>query len=232
MWCIWGLVVLVYVALRIYVARLDRDEDDTILLDDAFAHERAAQEAIIAKVKKIQPVQRIALIALVAMSLLVIGYYIWDSENSSNRCDETMASCRLEGIVRKDPIRFIAVRPGPEIRDPLTATRMAQTVHPPSLSTSIEQSSYATSDSGPRGRLGLAWKGFGERRAGTLPGFVHRRKQIFDATFDSEVHLSFRPSPRGLYPRLRNGTVRDKGKHFELRERSWPRQPPNRRKKP
>ena len=79
MWCIWGLVVLVYVALRIYVGRLDRDEDDTLLLDDAFAQERAAQAAIVAKVKKIQPVQRIALIAMVAMSLVVIVYYLWNA---------------------------------------------------------------------------------------------------------------------------------------------------------
>ena len=78
MWSIWGILVLVYVAIRIYVARLDLDENDTILLDDAFAHERAAQEAIIAKVKKIEPARRVVLIALVVMSLIVIGYYVWN----------------------------------------------------------------------------------------------------------------------------------------------------------
>jgi hypothetical protein len=57
---------------------LDLDENDTILLDDAFAHERTAQEAIIAKVKKIEPAQRVVLIALVVMSLIVIGYYVWN----------------------------------------------------------------------------------------------------------------------------------------------------------
>jgi len=78
MWIVWGVLVLVYVAIRIYVARLDLDENDTILLDDAFAHERAAQEAIIAKVKKIEPARRVALIALLVMSLIVIGYYVWN----------------------------------------------------------------------------------------------------------------------------------------------------------
>jgi hypothetical protein len=78
MWVVWGILVLVYVAIRIYVARVDLEENDTILLDDAFSHERAAQEAIIAKVKKIQPVQRVALVAMVVMSLIVIGYYIWN----------------------------------------------------------------------------------------------------------------------------------------------------------
>ncbi len=79
MWCVWGLTVLVYLALRTYVARLNRDEDDTIILDDALAQEKAEQTAIIAKVKKVEPAQRIALIALAVMSLLVIVYYIWDA---------------------------------------------------------------------------------------------------------------------------------------------------------
>ena len=78
MWSVWGLLVLVYAAIRIYVARVDLDENDTILLDDAFSHERAAQEAIIAKVKKIEPARRVVLIALVVMSLIVIGYYVWN----------------------------------------------------------------------------------------------------------------------------------------------------------
>jgi hypothetical protein len=79
MWCVWGLLVLVYLALRTYVARLNRDEDDTIILDDAFAQEKNEQSAIIAKVKKVEPVQRLALIALSAMTLLVIVYYVWDA---------------------------------------------------------------------------------------------------------------------------------------------------------
>ena len=78
MWSIWVLLFLVYLVLRLYVARLSRDENDTILIDDAFSHERAAQEAIFAKLKKIQPAQRIALIALGVMSLIVVVYYIWN----------------------------------------------------------------------------------------------------------------------------------------------------------
>ena len=78
MWSVWGLLLLVYLALRVYVGRLNRDEDDTLFLDDAFAQEKAQQAAIIAKVHKIQPVQRIALIVLGVMTLVIIGYYIWD----------------------------------------------------------------------------------------------------------------------------------------------------------
>ena len=78
MWSIWALFFVVYLVLRLYVARLSADENDTVLLDDAFAHERAAQEAIFAKVKKIQPAQRAALIGLGVMSLIVIVYYIWN----------------------------------------------------------------------------------------------------------------------------------------------------------
>ncbi len=80
MWSVWGLLVLVYLALRIYVARLNRDEDDTIILDDAaFGQEKAEQAAIIARVQKIQPAQRAALIAMGAMTLVVIVYYVWDA---------------------------------------------------------------------------------------------------------------------------------------------------------
>ena len=79
MWCVWGLLVVVYLALRTYVARLNRDEDDTIILDDAFAQEKVEQTAIIAKVKKVEPAQRLALIGLAGMTLLVIVYYVWDA---------------------------------------------------------------------------------------------------------------------------------------------------------
>ena len=80
MWSVWGLLVLVYLSLRIYIARLNRDEDDTIILDDAaFGQEKAEQAAILAKVHKIEPAQRAALIALGAMTLIVIVYYIIDA---------------------------------------------------------------------------------------------------------------------------------------------------------
>ena len=56
---IWGVLAVVVAALFLYRTSLTRDEDDQIYLDDAFQHEKAAQEAIIAKVNKIEPALRI-----------------------------------------------------------------------------------------------------------------------------------------------------------------------------
>ena len=48
MFSVWGLLALITTALFVYRNSLTRDEDDQIYLDEAFDHEKAAQEAIIA----------------------------------------------------------------------------------------------------------------------------------------------------------------------------------------
>jgi hypothetical protein len=78
MWSVWGAVVFVLVALKVYSGRLSRDEDDQIILDDSFSHVRNEQAAIIEKVHRIEPVQRVTLWVAVAMTLVVIGYYVMD----------------------------------------------------------------------------------------------------------------------------------------------------------
>ena len=55
MWTVWGVLAAVAATLYLYRSSLTRDEDDQIYLDDAFAHEKAAQEAIVAKVNKVEP---------------------------------------------------------------------------------------------------------------------------------------------------------------------------------
>jgi hypothetical protein len=78
MWTVWGALLLVFAALKLYVSRLSRDEDDQLFLDESFDHVRVAQAAIAAKVNKIQPVQRAVLWVLGAMTLFVLGYYVLD----------------------------------------------------------------------------------------------------------------------------------------------------------
>jgi len=78
MWSVWGAIVLVLVALKLYSGRLSRDEDDQIILDDSFNHVRSEQAAIIEKVHKIEPIQRVTMWVAVAMTLVVIGYYVFD----------------------------------------------------------------------------------------------------------------------------------------------------------
>jgi len=78
MWSVWGAVVLLFIALRIYAGRLSRDEDDQIILDDSFSQLKSEQAAIMEKVHKIEPIQRVTMWVAGAMTLVVIGYYIVD----------------------------------------------------------------------------------------------------------------------------------------------------------
>jgi hypothetical protein len=78
MWTVWGVLAVVAAILYLYRSSLTRDEDDQIYLDDAFAHERAAQEAIVAKVNKVEPAVRISLWLVAAATVFVAAYYIID----------------------------------------------------------------------------------------------------------------------------------------------------------
>jgi len=78
MWIVWGVLVLLTIALYIYRSSLTRDEEDQIFLDDSFQHEQATQAAITSKVSKVQPVLHLALWLVAAATLFVIGYYVFD----------------------------------------------------------------------------------------------------------------------------------------------------------
>ena len=78
MWSVWGLLAVIATALYIYRSSLTRDEDDQIYLDDAFANEKAEQEAIIAKVNKIEPALKTSLWLVGGATVLVVLYYLWD----------------------------------------------------------------------------------------------------------------------------------------------------------
>jgi len=78
LWSVWGVVVLALIALKVYVGRLSRDEDDQIILDDSFNHVKSEQAAIIEKVHKIEPIQKVTMWAAVAMTVVVVGYYAID----------------------------------------------------------------------------------------------------------------------------------------------------------
>lgn len=78
MWLVWGFLVVVFVLLKVYVSRLNRDESDQIVLDDVFAHVTTENDAILAKVGKIESYARIELWVLAAVSLGMIVYYIKD----------------------------------------------------------------------------------------------------------------------------------------------------------
>jgi hypothetical protein len=78
MWTVWAVLVALMLALKIYTGKLSRDEDDQLILDSAFDHVREEQAAIIAKVNKIEPISKLAMWLVVAMTVVVIGYYLYD----------------------------------------------------------------------------------------------------------------------------------------------------------
>lgn len=78
MWGVWIAFALLLTVLYLYRSNLARDEEDQIFLDNSFDQEKAAQEAIAARVAKVEPWVRIARWMVVAMSVVVVVYYIRD----------------------------------------------------------------------------------------------------------------------------------------------------------
>jgi hypothetical protein len=78
MWAVWGVLVLFFIGVKLYISRLSRDEDDQLVLQESFEHLKVEQAAIIARVNKVQPVQRLVMWTLAAMTLFVVGYYVLD----------------------------------------------------------------------------------------------------------------------------------------------------------
>ncbi len=78
MWTVWGALLLVFAALKLYVSRLSRDEDDQLVLDESFSRLRSEQAVIAAKVNKVQPIEHAVLWVLGAMTLFILGYYVLD----------------------------------------------------------------------------------------------------------------------------------------------------------
>jgi hypothetical protein len=78
MWIVWGALVLIMLALKMYSGKLTRYEDDQLILDSAFDHIKAEQAAIMARVHRIEPVRRVSLWLAVAATTFVAGYYAID----------------------------------------------------------------------------------------------------------------------------------------------------------
>lgn len=79
LWIVWAGVTAVMLILLGYRGTLTRYEEDQIFLDDAEAHQKNEQTAILAKVAKIQPYIRLSIGATVLMSVCIIGFYVWDA---------------------------------------------------------------------------------------------------------------------------------------------------------
>jgi ribosomal 50S subunit-associated protein YjgA (DUF615 family) len=80
-WAIWGALVLIMLALKVYSGRLTRDEDDHLILDSAFDHVKTEQAALVERVHKIEPLRKASMWLVVAATVLVVGYYAVDVAN-------------------------------------------------------------------------------------------------------------------------------------------------------
>jgi hypothetical protein len=77
LWIVWGVCALFTMLLYAYRSMLTRDEEGQIFLDEAFAHEKAVQTQIVARVQRLQPVLMVSLGLTVVMTAAVLGYYGW-----------------------------------------------------------------------------------------------------------------------------------------------------------
>lgn len=78
MWTVWIVLVFSFIAVKLYVSRLGRDEDDELYLGESLEHLRAEQASITTKLHKVEPVEHAVLWTLGIASLFVAVYYIHD----------------------------------------------------------------------------------------------------------------------------------------------------------
>jgi hypothetical protein len=79
MWIVWAVSTMVTFALYVYRSSLTRDEAGQIFLDEAFAHEKAAQTAIVTRVNRLAPVIRLSVTVTVVLTVTVLAYYAWSA---------------------------------------------------------------------------------------------------------------------------------------------------------
>jgi len=78
MWVVWAVLLLVFIAFKVYVSRLSRNEDDQLVLQDSSNHVRAEQEVIYAQLQKTKPVGNAIFALFGVMTIVVAGYYVMD----------------------------------------------------------------------------------------------------------------------------------------------------------
>ena len=81
MWAVWGVLVVVMLALKIYAGRLSRNEENQLVLDSAFDNLKTEQAAIADSMHKLEPIRKASLWLVVAATVFVVGYYAMDVVN-------------------------------------------------------------------------------------------------------------------------------------------------------
>jgi hypothetical protein len=78
LWAVWGFSILMLIGVRVYAARLARNEEDQLFLAESSSHAKSEQDAIAIKVGKVEPVKKMTWVLVGVMTLLVLVYYGFD----------------------------------------------------------------------------------------------------------------------------------------------------------
>jgi hypothetical protein len=81
MWMVWGVLAIAVLGVKIYSGSISKNEDDHLILDEAFANMKTEQAALVERVHRLAPVKMVSLGLFIAASLFVAGYYILDIIN-------------------------------------------------------------------------------------------------------------------------------------------------------
>jgi hypothetical protein len=77
-WALWCVSFVFMAGVTIFAARVGRNEGAQIYLADSSSRVKSDQDAILARVKKIRPLKMTALAIVGVMTVIVVGYYLFD----------------------------------------------------------------------------------------------------------------------------------------------------------
>ena len=75
---VWGASFVFMAVVTMYAARVGRNEEAQIFLAESSSRVKSDQDAIQARVSKIRPVKMAALGIVGLMTVIVVGYYLFD----------------------------------------------------------------------------------------------------------------------------------------------------------
>jgi hypothetical protein len=78
MWIVWAALAVVAAALKLYSGKLSQNEENQLILDDAFTNLKSEQAAIQASIHKLAPIQTVSFWLFVAATVFIVGYYVLD----------------------------------------------------------------------------------------------------------------------------------------------------------
>ncbi len=81
MWIGWGIILVLFIATKVYAARISKYEENQLILDDSSSQLKTEQDAITGRLNRFKPVQMTTVWLLGAGTLFVVAYYIHDMIN-------------------------------------------------------------------------------------------------------------------------------------------------------